>query len=331
MAFFTGTASNYLDLMGKVKGHVTGADMGSQAWTCLRDRVNSNNTRELIFRAPGLQGQDQIFVGMKTFFSTSADYYNWVLNGYIGFADSESFELQPGSIYIDNVRGQTIYPPQLPMWNQSMPYWLAVNGRRMVMTVKVSTRYESMYLGLLKPYGAPGQVSYPLVIGGSLTGESGSYKYTLDDANHNPFVNPQYWGTSFPSKRVQGTLRLRDPNGMWQGTCNGFQWNNTFDTNALIPSWTYGCQTWPYSHRIQSPLQGIENLLPNLDGSYPLFPIIVIGAEPNQMIGELDDVYVTSGIGNSPESIITMGSDKYFVTCCGARIGASDFWCFKMA
>ena len=352
MAYATGTATNYLNLMDKVKAHVTGGAMGSQAWTVLRDRTNTDNTRELIFRAPGLAGQNQIYMGMKSFFSVGGDYYNWILDGFIGYDNNASFEQQPGGlgswVQPTGLEYDTLpYPPQLPMWNQPMTYWLAANGRRMVMVVKVSTRYEAMYLGLLKPYGAPGQLSYPMVVGGSMTGRQTlrtsqtmnviNYKYSTDHPDHSHFVNPghsdTYLESDSASEKVCGSLRYRNPNGQWNGTANYMSDGKVYD-HGFGPASRY-CNTWPYMGANKYPdgtrTHPLRGMLPNLDGTYPLFPILLIDAVPKQIVGELDDVYWLPGASNSPESIVTIGSDQYFVTCNVARVNNEDFWCFKMA
>lgn len=126
-------------------------------WTQKRGIAGS----EYIWQAPGNAGVDAIYVGAIRFFDTGANYDNLRLGGFTGYDGPSTFLTQPGFIGIPG--------PVLPLWNAAIPYWFIANGRRVIVVAKVSTNYESAYLGYITPYASPGQFPYPLAVGGSMS------------------------------------------------------------------------------------------------------------------------------------------------------------------
>lgn len=154
MAFTSGVATDYLDLLNRLKQFVT-QDMlpANERWSVLR--WNPGPPAELVLQGPGLAGTDQINVGIRSV--AGADYGNWELRGYVAWNPALPFD---GQYKISNA-----YYAML--MTSAMPYWIVANGRRIVMVVKTSTYYEMVYLGLFLPYATPAQYPYPLLVGGS--------------------------------------------------------------------------------------------------------------------------------------------------------------------
>jgi hypothetical protein len=95
MAVEIGTATGYKDLLAKLRTFLTG--LAVNPWTSLRYTVGGGtNPDELILRAPGLAGTDQIYVGITTFENATADYFNWRLAGFTGYNAALAFGAQPG-------------------------------------------------------------------------------------------------------------------------------------------------------------------------------------------------------------------------------------------
>src|SRR5690606_30932789 len=131
--------------------------------------------RELIMEAPGYVGPDgpvPCYVGVKTYHSVGADYYNLLVAGMTGYVSGNSFESQPG------YRSSGV-----PAHNQRIDYWMTVNDRRLALAMKVGTPvYESAYLGYaLHPFATPAQFPYPLVVAGMLTGAAAT---RFSDTSH---------------------------------------------------------------------------------------------------------------------------------------------------
>lgn len=115
---------------------------------------------ELILRGEGLSGDKEIYVGFRTYESSTADYYNIAVAGFTGYVPANTWAAQPGFVEM-GVCGH----------NQHIDYWLVVNAQRIALAMKVGTPvYESCYAGFILPYATPSQYPYPLCIVGMLNG-----------------------------------------------------------------------------------------------------------------------------------------------------------------
>lgn len=176
MAYTSGTASDYLDLLVRLKQFVT-EDMlpAEERWSVLR--WVPGPPAELVLQGPGLAGTDEINVGILTV--AGADYGNWKLRGFVGWNGANAFDAQ--------YNASAAYYALL--MSDAMPYWIVANGRRIVMVAKTSTYYEMMHLGLFLPYATPAQYPYPLLVGGSY---NSSARWSTIDAygrHHLPKAN----------------------------------------------------------------------------------------------------------------------------------------------
>ena len=203
MAFTSGTATDYLDLLNRLKQFVT-QDMlpANERWSVLR--WVPGLPAELVLQGPGLAGTDQINVGILS--EAGADYGNWKLRGFVGWNPAQTFDGQY------NPSG-TFYALLMA---SAMPYWIVANGRRIVMVAKTGTYYEMMHLGLFLPYATPGQYPYPLLVGGTYNGStrwSNSYQYR----NHLP-KSSGYSGAYYA------------PTGVWTGV--SAMWPNSWGSNT---------------------------------------------------------------------------------------------------
>lgn len=173
----------------------------ANGWTVLRyDDVSAN--RELILKGAGLSGEEEIFVGFRTYQDANADYYNLLAGVFTGYVAGNSFDTQPGA----RLSG-------VPAHNQRIDYWLTLNGQRIVLAMKVGTPvYESAYVGKCLPYGRPSQYPYPVVCGGMLTGAAAT---RFSDASH-----------SMPYKGNRAGLGLRGNAGWLQPYA--YPWGNNY-------------------------------------------------------------------------------------------------------
>lgn len=171
----------------------------ANGWTVLRyDDVSAN--RELILKGAGLSGEEEIFVGFRTYQDANADYYNLLAGVFTGYVAGNSFDTQPGA----RLSG-------VPAHNQRIDYWLTLNGQRIVLAMKVGTPvYESCYVGKMLPYGRPSQYPYPVVCGGMLSGAAAT---RFSDTAH-----------SIPYKGNRANMALRSNDGWLQPHC--YPWGN---------------------------------------------------------------------------------------------------------
>lgn len=183
----------------------------NNGWSLLRFD-DSQEEHELILKAPGLSGTEEIFVGLQTYQNANADWYNILAAGFTGYVAGNTFATQPGFM-----------SSGVPAHNNRIDYWLTLNGQRMVLAMKVGTPvYESLYLGKMLPYARPSQYPYPLVVGGMLNGKAAT---RFSDSTHSCWVR---------GSRVN--MRLRFNSGTWiQTDC--WPWAGSFtlairDTNG---------------------------------------------------------------------------------------------------
>lgn len=131
----------------------------ANGWTVLRYNTALAN-RELILKGVGYTGEEEIFVGFRTYQDASADYYNLLAGVFTSYVAGNTFDTQPGA----RLSG-------VPAHNNRIDYWLTLNPQRIALAMKVGTPvYESCYVGKCLPYGRPGQFPYPVVCGGMLVG-----------------------------------------------------------------------------------------------------------------------------------------------------------------
>lgn len=202
----------YVDNSGAVLAHYkmleTIRDFASaNGWTVLRyDTAPAN--RELILKGVGYTGEEEIFVGFRTYQDASADYYNLLAGVFTGYVAGNGFDTQPGA----RLSG-------VPAHNNRIDYWLTLNPQRIALAMKVGTPvYESCYVGKFLPYGRPSQYPYPVVCGGMLSGAAAT---RFSDTSH-----------SIPYKGNRANMALRSNDGWIQPYA--YPWSNAALTGTTI-------------------------------------------------------------------------------------------------
>lgn len=308
MAWTSGTATDYRDLLAKLRKFLT-TDMtpASERWTELRWDQQAT-TQELILKGPGLSGTDEIYIGIRSYQDASAGWYFWDLQGFIGYNAANVFSAQPGAI--DN------YAPGMSLWNAPIQYWFVANGRRVVVVAKVSTVYEAAYLGFIKPYATPGQYPYPLLVGGSMTGQRGR-NYSVTSPNHRHFVDP---GEDVQNNANTACM-LRSPSGAWLPFQNNYYSGTVeYRYDGLRP-------VWPTNYGY------LGNVREAPDGTYVLFPIVLTqnnSSSDHDLFGELDGCYWVSGFNNAAENLITVGGVNHLVVQNVYRTTVRDYWALRL-
>ena len=266
------------------------------------DDYDGNGEYEIILMAPGTAGEDEIYFGIQTYFSVANDYYNWRFNGYTGFSEVAAWLTQPGAL-----SGNNYYNPKLLLSNSKLQYWLVANGRRFVLNVKVSTVYESCYIGFTLPVGLPNQFPYPLAIGGSCRAyNADERRWSSIEDEHRAWWDGNYGGAD------DSSLYILD--NTWLGFGN---WTSNAET-----SFSAVRNVWPYVHSdtyFTSSIDWYANncwrlLGKNIDGSYPLFQLAASGDSPNRNhYGFLQGCFAVPGLDLNAEDILTQNGDTYVV------------------
>ena len=266
---------------------------------------------QYIWKAPGNDGSSEIYVGAHHFRRLDADYFNWELGGFDGFNSASEWYGQPN-------RQSGLY---LPLVNSSIPYWFICNGRRAIIVAKVGSQYEVAYLGFIDPFFTPGQMPYPLALGGTLAfsapplWNSTSWKYTNASNSHRAFTHSDPTSTNSGGNVLLAQLRLRKPDGNWAGFFATFA--DAFNSPQAAEHWI-----WPY--------MGDFNLLDvNLDGGATIWPVMLMHATPNTY-GVLDGVSAVTGQGMTPEDTITLGAVKHLVLQNINRTDRNDWFAVRL-
>jgi len=276
-------------------------------WAQMRGVAGS----EYIWKAPGNANTDSIYVGAKTFCDAPTDYFNWRVGGFSGFNSGQSFTAQPGACASGVV----------PLWNSSIPYWFFASGKRAVVVAKISTYYEFAYLGFIDSYMSPNQFPYPLAVGASMrwynepASDSPSWRWSYTGPQHSACWTPNADTASIADTTC--TLRLRKPDGYWRGHCKNYSYDGRVG------------QLWPFAVGDDPSF-----LKANLDGSYPLFPIVL--HENNNdgttnTFGEFSDVAMVPGAENAAENAVTIGRETWVVFHDIFRTTAASYCAIKMA
>lgn len=308
---FTSTKANLTITAGSTAFVATDAFVFAVCppWASLRRTAGS----EMIWKAPGNGGLDQIIVGAKTFFDAGPDYYDWRLGGFSAFNSGAPFNQQPG--YVGGP-SQAHSSPVLTLWNSTIPYWIIANGRRAIVIAKVSTVYLCAYLGFLNSYMAPGSFPYPLIVGGNLAfqtepGSSSSWRWSYTGAEMRNCPIPFNGTINFD---YVSSLMLRLAMGTWRG----------FDISNAESN--FG-QVWPYAYVDPG---GSFDWRPNLDGGYPLLPIVLVDNSPN-VYGELDGIFATTGFSQAVENTITIKGIPHLVMQNVFRNTKADFFAVRLS
>lgn len=315
MAYETGTAAGHIDLLTKLRTFLTtnaelvaaGQEWDQISWQEVPDVAGQY---ELIVKGPGLAGDDEIYVGIRTYQSVASDYYNWYLNGYTGYDADLTWTTQPG--YCSSPL------PKIYLTNNSIKYWFVANGRRFVVVAKVSTVYQMCYMGFIIPYLPDTIIPYPLFIAGCGLNDL-RWSDTTYGNNHG-IVYPVSSQTRESDALLYSTATARIYDGEWKGIQNVYGTSYTGTAQRSM---------WPWCGPTTSK-QALWYLRSNLDDSYTLFPIIPFQKVPDGTIyGELDGCYAVSGYSNSAENIIRVGGYDHLVVQNVFRTTVYFYWALK--
>lgn len=311
MAWATGTATGYKDLLDKLRLFVTtNAALVSAGQNWAVERWDTSDEYELILKGPGLTAADEIMVGIQSYSSAPDDYYNWRLGGFAGFDTNVAFAEQPGANPMPP-HGDVDEQVLLHLWDSSIPYWFVANGRRIVVVAKVSTVYQSMYLGFYLPYASPGQSPYPLVVGGS--GCKGADRWSATGDWSRCFCDPDRYVGSF-SNPIGSPLRVRQLDGSYIafGRGSDARVSPRADSDAVNVSMANELITCP-------------------DGTYPALQHVLATAVPaNNVLGEFDGVLFVPGYSLAAEDVIDVGGVDHLAVQSTFRTTNSDYFLLRL-
>lgn len=274
MAVYSGSANSVLELVQGVLTFLTDESVfgAGNAWKLLRPstiaQINADDpTNKIILQGTG-DGTECIYLGIKITPLTTIQAINLQFTGFAGYDPYLEFEEQPGILTHNTL-------PCMPLVDDTfMSYWIVANTRRIIIVVQFSTQYEACYLGFFTPVSISRQYPYPMVLGGSY---SGNGLWTSTSAGHSMFFNP---GADDGSE-VNSALRIRRPDGTWRG---GLNKNASF---ISLPN--QNLNVWPTNTDPVRTLTVLDDTL-TLENVI-MFPMLMYENNPNGLIGQLDGVF----------------------------------------
>jgi len=301
MAFEHAIADNLPDLMDRLITFLTAhPDLVStgQAWQKLHDITIPTHgdifeSRGVAFKAPGLGGSDEIYIGMNTWGNTAADWYNLRLYG--GTAFDPIFITQTNGSLLTGFASPSP-AAQILLWNAPMPYWFFANGRRVWIVAKVSTQYESGGAGFILPPCPPSYYPYPLLI-------TGGYR---DQVVRWSDTHERHRGISIP---YEGSCFVRSPDGIW------LDFELRYSHRTVWPAGTY-----KYNSTAQPIIQNLRDSF----SSFPLLPLTLCTLGGDQGLaqwGEMDGAYYVPAQNSGAEDVIHIDGIDYIVFQTAHRSG----------
>lgn len=316
MAWTTGSATDYVDLLDKLRAYLV-----TQGWTTLSFTLGTvaAGGGSLFTQGPGAGAGKRVHVEIRTIGNTGTGVYSWELRGATGY-NAPGAPLNPG------VQGTPCY---FNLWQNAITYWFFVNDRRFMVVAKMSTTYSSMYAGFFLPWGTPDSYPFPLYIGGTYATAD---LVSLSNSAHRFFCDP---GGVLGSSSAW----LRKPDGVWIPMIN-HQPSSSNDRGADNGRSNYGF-VWPWSvgeqrnsnhdyREVGSITTGgasggfFDNVIPSRQGEYAIMPISLHSAV-DPPFGALDGAFAIPGSGLATEQAISTGGRNFTLFQNIARSSGNDF------
>jgi hypothetical protein len=294
MAYSGGTATNYLDLLNKLRDFLTtNATLvgAGEEWTQISGNVGTlTASDEIVLQGPGTSGTDEILVGIRSNVSGGSDIYNMRFSGFTTWNPALAFASQVNATHDYCIN----------LWDDPMPYWFVANGRRFIVVVRVAGVYMSAYCGFILPYVLPTVWPYPLFIGAC--SRQPTWRYSQVSPNMSTFFDPG-----------ETTAGLMFPDILWYGIVNRYD----------IGGGNEGARQDRNTHPYRWDYTPVRD---NIDGSYNLEQVSLICSTPYAaQLGALQGVFRTSGFGNAAENVITFGGVNHLAVPNVYRVEWNDF------
>lgn len=343
MAWAQATATDWIDMLRLLKAYATGTINAHTAggawvdgtsgvvpsgdvWTALSlgggmtalPGSGSATDGEFYLQGQGSDPADQIIIGFQTYRNAGNSVFGVRSRGYTAYNSALTFSTMAGV----SPQGQTA------LANSSFSCWFWVNSRRIMAVARIGTTDILLHSGFPQIFGTRSQYPYPLFIAGSVQDE------TYNTAQNN-------FGQSCLPDPCNTTAYLRWVDGTWQMVAH-YSGNSATRGNSRLTSNPYSI--WP--QRDVATTDGSDaSLVDNEDtlfeqftstnrqvssseiAAYPLMPCILHSS--NQVIGQLDGLYMVPGLGLNSGDTISDGTYTYDVFKNTWRSETVDFYCIR--
>jgi hypothetical protein len=245
------------------------------------DEPFGSDCKEVILSNKGLSGAENVIIGIREWKYVAGSAWGWDLNPYTylpeGDFDWNFHYTQTGRNEYDGTWEHFSEKPTMPMHDNTMYYWFYSNQQRIIVVAKVSSNYESCYMGFGRRFGTPTDYPYPCIVSGS---GYGNVKYTDTGKSHSYCIDAYHTSGAYHTWVI-------DPS-------NEFLF--FYSTTNL------GVDLYP-RHNFASAGQ----LYPDNLGRFIMTPVYAVPynvGNPNTTLFDLDGIYHTMGFGLQSEDTI---------------------------
>lgn len=315
MATVNGVASNYLDLLTKLRDFLV-----ANGWVQIGGTASGAITSDSEFvslKALGLTGDDEILMTLQTTSVPASNAYALRLRGHTAYVNPGVN--QPGS------DSPWVY---LLTLNSPIEYWIVANGRRFILIAKVSSRYDAMYGGFILPEHLPSDWSYPLFVGASCA--VGNVPQASDAMYHSNFWNTYSFGTP-ANNDTPTSAYLFSPIQAWVPVRNGYS------STSLGVEVNTGRITVPWN---TASLQNVRRQIDDAPwvrqgqlaavSKTPSGTIDINVPEGGAFYGSFDGVYYTPSFGATAEQETVIGGTTFKMFPNISRTSVGQFAAIKM-
>lgn len=317
MAWTSGTATNYLDLVRRLRDFLltdpTLVGLG-QNWQQISAAGELGGlspaptaptlvaTNQIMLQGPGLSGDDEILVSLQFSENVGLNRYNIGVRGQTSYMPSVTAGVQAGA--------------SAACWmlciNAPMRYWFIANGRRFIVITQANAQYEQMYAGFILPEHLPEDWPYPMFVGACANVDTLQNTSVAD-------AHSAYWNPYMQSTAIDGSANayLCGPDLNWRPIAN---------TNPSSTT-TYNVMTaW-------GPYVGRSNYRQSISG----LPIVVQGdlftasaAIGRAYFGRFDGVYELAAFGMTPELTATIDGVDYIAIPNVFRVSDGNYCAYPL-
>lgn len=342
MAYASGTCTDFIDFLRKLKGYATGAvDPATDPeitggiivpmadrWTALGlgggmtalPGSGSATDGEYYLQGPGSNPADQIIGGIQTYRNVGNGVFGFRMRGFTQYNSALTFSTMPG------VSPQA----QVALSNSSFNCWFWVSARRIMACARIGTTDILFHLpGFIQQYGTRSQYPYPMFFSGSVIDET----FNTAQNNFGQSCLPDPCGTCSYLRWVDGT---------WQNVPH-YTGTSASRGAARVVN-TAGYCIWPQRDNTiddgsnnssvdneDTLFEGFTSTARQVSSSeiaaYPLLPCIL--HSPNQLIGQIEGLFVVPGLGLNSGDILTDGTYTYDVFKNTWRSETIDFFAVR--
>lgn len=239
--------------------------------------VSARSQCQFVWKAPGDDGQQAIYTGLRESYNVSQDAYCWQVYGAANY-DTDLANGDPAS------QLRAYYGEGITLRNSTINYWFIATGSYVTIIANISTVYVSAHMGLLQLYSNSERFTYPLVIAACLA--AGALPSRWSAASN---INVGFWCGFINGVTDTAYVRMLKQDG----SVLSFR-GDDFNGHHVHPG------------------RYLQNLNKNRDGSVQMFPIILYTSSNfGSCFGQLQGMQQISGDDVLSGDIINVGKIKY--------------------